>query len=91
MFQLNSKNIIITGGAESVKFNVICPSEIENNQDYLFKQRIENLIPIGRIGEPHGLKGAIFFCFLILQAILTEQFFLLTKAELLGKKDVIHS
>ena len=63
MFQLNSKNIIITGGAASVKFNVICPSGIENNQDYLFKQRMENLIPIGGIGEPHWLKEAIFFAF----------------------------
>lgn len=91
MFQLNNKNIIITGGAEYVKSNVISPGGIENNQDNMIKQRIENLIPMRRIQEPLELKGDIIFCLLSVPAALTEQFFLLMRAELLGKKDAITS
>ena len=45
----------------SVRSNVICPGGIENNHDDNFKNKIENLIPMGRMGKSTELQGAIIF------------------------------
>ena len=44
-----------------VRSNVICPGGIENNQDDDFKERIQSLIPMGRMGKSTELQGAVVF------------------------------
>ncbi len=47
--------------AEGVRVNALCPGGVENGQPRAFLERIERLIPMGRMGKPDELQGAVVF------------------------------
>lgn len=52
---------ISTYWPEKVRCNAISPGGIFNNQDELFRKRIEKLIPMKRMCEKHEIVGAVKF------------------------------
>lgn len=46
---------------KGVRCNAICPGGILNNQGEEFLSRINKLIPMGRMGKPEELQGAIVY------------------------------
>jgi len=47
--------------AQGVRVNALCPGGVENGQPRAFLDRIERLIPMGRMGRPDELQGAVAF------------------------------
>jgi len=46
-------------GNFNIRCNALCPGPIFNNQKKSFKKRLENIIPLGRMGNPDELIGTI--------------------------------
>ena len=48
-------------GKEGLRVNCLCPGGVYDNQDKTFVNKIEKLIPIGRMANASEYKGAIQF------------------------------
>lgn len=44
-----------------IRVNAISPAGIENSQDPKFQRELTERIPLGRMGRPHELKGALVY------------------------------
>ena len=44
-----------------VRCNALCPGGVANDQDELFLERVQKLIPLGRLASPAEYQGAIIF------------------------------
>lgn len=56
-----------------VRVNCICPGGIFDNQDPLFVERYENLVPMGRMGTPGDVVGPTIFLASDMSAYMTGQ------------------
>ena len=50
-----------TYSPDKIRSNTICPGGILADQDKDFLQKINKLIPMGRMGFPHEIQGAVVF------------------------------
>tara|TARA_B110000483_G_scaffold95461_1_gene117320 strand:+ start:531 stop:782 length:252 start_codon:yes stop_codon:yes gene_type:complete len=48
-------------GPKNIRVNMVSPGPVKNNQNQKLLEEIENMTPMGRLGNPNDILGLLFF------------------------------